>query len=360
MLFKSLVSAATVALVAAVPLQHQHHEHKRDVKVVTQTTVVIAGANGDVTTAVPKVSLSTASVSVDPTTVIPQGQPSGFTNPSSFETGTASATGSASSQPSGGAGSSGAKGITYSPYSDDGGCKSSSQIASEIQQLSGYNIIRLYGVDCDQVNAVMSAKSDSQKIFAGIYDVANIESGVSTLSSAVKANGGWDHVHTVSVGNELVNGGQASVSQIGEYVSTAKSALKAAGYTGPVVSVDTFIAIINNPGLCKYSDYMAINAHAFFDGHVTAEQAGDWVLLQIQRVADACGSDKSVFVTETGWPSKGDSNGVAVPSKSNKKSAVDSIVSSCGNDVTLYTAFNDLWKADGPYNAEKYWGILSN
>ncbi len=68
------------------------------------------------------------------------------------------------------------------------------------------------------------------------------------MSSAVKANGGWDHVHTVSTSvTKVVNGGQASVSQIGEYVSTAKSALKAAGYTGPVVSVDTFIAIINKP-----------------------------------------------------------------------------------------------------------------
>lgn len=358
MLFKSLVSAATVALAAAQPLQHQHHEHKRDVKVVTKTTVVIAGANGDVTTAVPQVSLNTASVSVADTTIVAQGQPSGFSNPASFESATATATGD--SQPTGGAGASGAKGITYTPYSNDGGCKSSSQIASEIKQLSGYNIIRLYGVDCDQVNAVLSAKSDSQKIFAGIFDVANIESGIDTLASAVKANGGWDHVHTVSVGNELVNGGQASASKVGDYVSTAKSALKSAGYSGPVVSVDTFIAIINNPELCKHSDYMAVNAHAFFDGHIEADQAGDWVLLQIQRVFDACGGDKSVFITETGWPSKGDTNGVAVPSESNQKSAIKSITGKCGNDVTLFTAFNDLWKADGPFNAEKYWGLLSN
>lgn len=353
MLFKSLVSAATVALAAAAPLQHQHHEHKRDVKVVTQTTVVIAGVDGSVTTTVPQATNTDA----PSTTVVAQGQPSGFTNPSSFDA--PSATGGSTSQPSVGAGSSGAKGITYSPYSDDGGCKSASQIASEIEQLSGYSIIRLYGVDCDQVNAVMAAKSSSQKIFAGIFDVANIESGVESLASAVKANGGWDHVHTVSVGNELVNGGQASVSQVGDYVSTAKSALSSAGYSGPVVSVDTFIAVINNPGLCKFSDYIAVNAHAFFDGNVAADDAGEWVLQQIQRVALACGS-KSVFITETGWPSKGDSNGAAVPSESNQKAAVKSITSACGNDVTLFTAFNDLWKADGPFNAEKYWGILSN
>ena len=68
----------------------------------------------------------------------------------------------AGSEPSGGVGSGGAKGITYSPYSDNGGCKSSSQIASEIAQLSGFNVIRLYGVDCDQVAAVLKAKTSSQ------------------------------------------------------------------------------------------------------------------------------------------------------------------------------------------------------
>ncbi len=44
------------------------------------------------------------------------------------------------SSSAGSSGSSGAKGVT-SPYSDDGGCKSSSQISSEIAELSGFNIV---------------------------------------------------------------------------------------------------------------------------------------------------------------------------------------------------------------------------
>ena len=64
----------------------------------------------------------------------------------------------AGSEPSGGVGSGGAKGITYSPYSDNGGCKSESQIASEVAKLSGFDVIRLYGVDCSQVEAVLKLK----------------------------------------------------------------------------------------------------------------------------------------------------------------------------------------------------------
>lgn len=364
MLFKSFVLATIAGCALSQPLQHQHHEHKVDKRaVVTQIkNIVVTVGAGDGTATLSSVSLSEATTaSVSSFTHVPQNAPTSSVEGSASSEAASSAESSASipsSIPSGGAG--GAKGITYTPYANDGSCKSSSQIQSEVAELSGFDVLRLYGVDCDQVAQVLKAKSSSQKIFAGIYDVDNIKDGVSTLASAVKDNGDWDDIYTVSIGNELVNAGSATPSQIGEYVKSGKSALKAAGYSGPVVSVDTFIAVINNPDLCDHSDYMAVNAHAFFDGHISAGDAGDWVLLQIQRVYDACGGKKSVFITETGWPSKGESNGVAVPSKENQESAVSSIKLSCGNDVTLFTAFNDLWKADGPYSAEKYWGIYSS
>jgi exo-beta-1,3-glucanase (GH17 family) len=350
MLFKSIVCASLAVSIFAAPA-HQHHQHEK--KDVVVKTVVVTVGNGAVATAVTPVVVPTAAASV-PAANAPASQAA-----PSVGTSTQSS-GSPAPPSSGGSFNAASKGVTYSPYSNDGGCKSSDQIASEIKQLSGFEVIRLYGVDCNQVEAVMAAKSSSQKVFAGIFDVANIASGIETLASAVKANGGWDHIHTVSVGNELVNSGQANAGQIKQYVNTARSALTSAGYSGPVVSVDTFIAVINNPELCDCSDYMAVNAHAFFDGQIAANDAGKWVLQQIQRVSTACGNSKSVMITESGWPSRGDSNGVAVPSVENQQAAVSSIGSTCGGDVILFTAFNDLWKADGPFNAEKYWGMFSN
>lgn len=354
MLFKSALTAALAGSVLAIE-GHQHHEHqgKRDVKVVTQVNVVevtVAG-NQVVPTSVSQPALSTLStVTTSAATTV---DPANTEAASTVAASTAATTGSTS------VGSGGAKGITYSPYSDDGGCKSSSQIASEIAKLSGFNIIRLYGVDCDQVSAVLAAKSSSQKIFAGIFDMTAISSGVSTLAAAVKSLGSWDDIYTVSIGNELVNNGQATTSQIQSYVEQGRSALTAAGYSGPVVSVDTFIATINNPALCDYSDYVAVNAHAFFDGGIAAAGAGAWVLEQIELVSTACGG-KDVLIVESGWPSSCTSNGKASCSAELQQTAISSIKSSCGNDVFLFNAYNDLWKADGSYNCEKYWGIFSS
>lgn len=367
MLFKTLVKAAFIAQAIAAPVVHQHHQHnqKRAVKVVTETNVVVVtvGAGGAAPTPAPEAPAPAPAPVQDAPAPAPvkeaQTTAAAAAPKESPKSSPAAAAPSAAPVPvdTGSSGAAGAKGVTYTPYSDDGGCKSGDQIAREVASLAGYDVIRLYGVDCDQVAQCLKAKSPSQKIFAGIFDVSNVGGGVQAIADAVNAHGSWSDIHTVSVGNELVNAGQASPSQIGEYVSAARGALKAAGYNGPVVSVDTFIAVINNPELCQYSDYLAVNAHAFFDGHIAAADAGPWVLQQIQRVWTACGGQKDVLITETGWPSRGDSNGVAVPSKPNQQAAISSIKSTCGDSSILFTAFNDLWKADGPFNAEKWWGI---
>lgn len=362
MLFKSLVKASLVASALASPIQHhQHHQHEKKA-VVTHTVIVTAGS-GPNATPLSSTAVESLSAVSGPAAPVVTGSSvaggSGTTASSVASSAASAASSAASSAPSSSSFSGAAKGITYSPYNADGSCKSASAVASDIAKLSDFEIIRLYGVDCSQVENVMAALGSSQKLFAGIYFVNDISGGISTLASAVNANGGWDRVHTVSIGNELVNNGEATVSQVQSYIQQGRSALTAAGYTGPVVSVDTFIAVINNPGLCDLSDYMAVNAHAFFDGYVAADGAGDWVLEQIQRVASTC-SSKKVLITETGWPTKGDNNNVAVPSTENQQSALSTISDKCGNDVLFFNAYNDYWKSPGAFNAEQYWGIYSS
>lgn len=382
MLFDSRLVMATSLAMAAVlahasPVNHAHMVHKREAAPQAIVTVYVTvsvpaptSAPEDTAVAVPTISApASAAPSQDTSSHVEShaavNPKSSFSYSSSYSSSASSAhppKSSAPSNPSGGSvGSGGAKGITYSPYLP-GSCKSAGQVKSEIARLSGFDIIRIYGVDCDQVSNVLAALRPGQKIMLGIFDMAAIESGLATINSAV-APYGWSVVHSIVIGNELVNNGAASVSQIAAYLSRARSALSGYGYSGPVVSVDTFIAVINNPGLCSLSDYIAVNAHAFFDSTTSAAQAGSWVQDQISRVSAACASvgvQKQVLITETGWPSQGDSNGAAVPSKSNQQAAVAAIKAAAGSSCVLFNAFNDLWKDDGPFNAEKYWGIYDN
>ncbi|MCJ1312164.1 hypothetical protein MMC25_005838 [Agyrium rufum] len=255
---------------------------------------------------------------------------------------------------SGGAGF--GNGVTYSPYNSDQTCKTQSQVAQDVAMLTGYDVIRLYGTDCDQVANVVSALSGtSTRIVAGLFDLNSVADEVSTLSDAVDGN--WDIIHTVSVGNEAVSKG-ASVGQVTGAVSQARSALRTAGFKGPVVTVDTCMVVLANIALCEASDYCAMNCHPFFDPNTSASGAGDFVLDYVQKVSSAAGG-KMTVVTETGWPHKGDPNGDAVPSPENQQTAISSLQSAFSSNMILFSTFDRPWAADfqGSYNAEKFWGF---
>jgi exo-beta-1,3-glucanase (GH17 family) len=251
-------------------------------------------------------------------------------------------------------------GITYSPYNGDGTCKTADQVNSDFGQINGYQIVRMYGVDCNQVpNIISAAKGKGMKIFAGIFDLTNVSGDIEKLIEGVA--GQWSIIDTVSIGNELVNQGKSSVGDVVAAVKAARQQLTAAGFSGSVVTVDTFNAIIDNPQLCEVSDYCAANCHAFFNNEVEASGAGNFVLQQAKLVSQAAGG-KNTIITESGWPSQGDANGKAIPSKEAQAAAIASLKNTFSGNLFVFNAFNDLWKKNfpGSFNAEQYWGILGS
>lgn len=259
----------------------------------------------------------------------------------------------------------GALGITYSPYQKNGACKTSSQVAYDIAKLSSYSIIRLYSTDCSGIENVLASITSSQKLFLGVWniDTASVQGGLSDIQNAVSTSSrGWGAVDTISIGNELVNDGKATVADINAALGTARSWLKANApqYTGPVVSVDTLVAVQNNPGLCTASDYIAVNCHPFFTGSIQPQDSGSWLKQQIANLRGVCGGSKPIIITETGWPTQGNSIGTCVPSKQNQQYALQSIMSTLGSQVFAFTMYNDYWKAPGPYGVEQYWGIFGD
>jgi len=289
--------------------------------------------------------------------------PSSTYTPASRSASSSSA--AASSSASSSSGKSG-YGITYSPYNADGSCKTSSQVAQDFESFGAdYGTVRTYGTDCDQVATVLSAaKTYGMTLMAGIYDLSTLSSEISTIVSA--ANGDWSSFHTIVIGNEIVNSGTASASTVVAAISTARGLLTAAGYSGYVVTVDTLVAMRSNPSLCDASDYCAANSHPFFDGNTVAENSGSFLTTQIPTLAAVLSDpNQKIVITETGWPWKGETNGVAVPSPENQASAISSIKASFSDNqegVMLFTAYNDYWKTNdaSQFEAEQYWGFLGD
>ena len=242
--------------------------------------------------------------------------------------------------------------ITFSPYNGDGTCMSTSDVASKVQIIlgAGYDTIRLYGVDCNQVSNVLAAiEGTSIKLMVGVFDPSSYQSELQTLISAMSGN--WDKVVLVGLLNEAVNDGKITAAEAVTVYNTGKSMLQSAGYTGYVGVVDTFIAILNNPEMCNAMDIVTANCHAWFAG-VEASTAGSYVNQQVAALQAKCG--KQVWITETGWPSEGGSNSLAVASEATQQQAISSLASV--SNKFLFSAFNDLWKTG---DLEQHWGILN-
>ena len=144
-------------------------------------------------------------------------------------------------------------------------------------------------------------------------------------------------------------------------IGRARSALKKRGYNGPVVTVDTMVAMEKNPALCIASDFCAINCHAFFDGNSVASDAGPFVANWVKKVSEAAGGKKTI-VTESGWPSQGKPNQKAIPGKPQHEQAIQSLKGSFPRDLILFSLYNEFWKEnrDDTHEAENYWGIKGN
>ena len=121
------------------------------------------------------------------------------------------------------------------------------------------------------------------------------------------------------------------------------------GYNGPISTVHTWVQVMNNPVLCD-ADRVTVNAHAFFDGNVQAGNAGnfirDTVLPNIRRVCASYSAVNDIVITESGWPSRGNSNGAAVPSLGNEAAAIRSLnCVSKSAKIFAFEADDSVWKS---------------
>ena len=61
-------------------------------------------------------------------------------------------------------------GITWDAYTGSANCKSADQLASEFSKMKDYKVIRIYGMDCNQIPlAIQNAIKNGQKLIGGAF-----------------------------------------------------------------------------------------------------------------------------------------------------------------------------------------------
>ncbi|KAM7209288.1 glycoside hydrolase [Naviculisporaceae sp. PSN 640] len=252
--------------------------------------------------------------------------------------------------------------MTYTPFRDDGHCKTKEEVFNDIAAIAraNFDTLRVYSTDCDTLpNVGAAAEAHGLKMIVGIFigapGCSNGNPDVATQIGALKAWKRWDLVSLCVVGNEALFNGYCSPRQLTDLIYHVKSELGSAGYKGPYTTTDVVSAYEQNDvsEICNAVDVVACNAHAYFDGNTKPSQAGPFVKSQLAIVEKICG--KKGYIMETGWPTAGQCYG-GCPGEQQQAEAINSIKNEMGKYAVFFSFDNDPWKKPGDCGCEQSWG----
>ncbi|CAL5867263.1 uncharacterized protein PFLUO_LOCUS1478 [Penicillium psychrofluorescens] len=271
----------------------------------------------------------------------------------------------ATPQPTGGSGSGvltgkGQYGMTYSPYTNSGMCKTKDEVFQDVKTIQdkGFDLVRIYSTDCSGLMFVgEAARQYGMNMILGVYIDNTGTSGAQEQVSAIATWAEWDLVELIVVGNEAVQSGYVSASELATFIESSTAIFRAAGWTKDVTTTEP-IDVWQQYGastLCGAVDIVGANIHPFFNSETTAEQAGEFALSEYKILQSIC-PGKDVLNLETGWPNGGESNGAAIPGQSEQNIAIHSIAKYIGSKSIFFSFANDQWKSPGAFAVEQHWG----
>ena len=161
-------------------------------------------------------------------------------------------------------------------------------------------------------------------------------------------------VDIAAVGNEVMYRKDLTEKQLLEFIRKVKAEIPHI----PVAYVDAYYEFSHRPAITELCDVILCNCYPFWEG-CPFENSLDY-MKQMYYQAKAAGNGKEVIITETGWPSRGESLKGSVPSE---KSARDYFINtqlwSSNENIPMFyfSSFDESWKV-GPEGAVgAYWGL---
>ena len=162
-------------------------------------------------------------------------------------------------------------------------------------------------------------------------------------------------VDIAAVGNEVLYRNDLSAAQLLHHLQTVRAAVPASIQVG---YVDAYYEFTLHPEIVDACDVILANCYPYWEG-CGLEHSLVYMKQMYQQALNA-GKGKKVIITETGWPSKGESFEGAHPSEVNAMayfintqqwSAKDDI------DIFFFSSFDESWKVGAEGDVGASWGL---
>ena len=167
------------------------------------------------------------------------------------------------------------------------------------------------------------------------------------------ANEGF--VDIAAVGNEVMYRKDLTEDELLDFIHRVKTAIPA---TIPVSYVDAYYEFTIKPRITAACDLILTNCYPYWEGCNLDYSLGH--MKQMYHQALHAGNGKKVIITETGWPSQGESFKDSHPSRDNAiKYFINSQLWSQQEniDIFYFSSFDESWKVGAEGEVGAYWGI---
>ncbi len=251
----------------------------------------------------------------------------------------------------------GMSGICFSAYAsgqEPGDTITENQIRERLEVLKPHSKwVRVFSCTNGHENIPKIAKEMGFKTMVGAWinndnKANNIE--IKALINLIQNN----YVDVAAVGNEVLYRKELNEEKIIEYIQQVKKVTN----NTPVSYVDAYFEFFNRPKLVAACDVILINCYPFWEG-ATIKTAG-FHLQEMYRKTLEIAQNKKVIISETGWPSKGEVIGKAVPSKENVMQyylKVQLWAEKENIDLFYFSSFDESWKIHFEGWAGTSWGL---
>jgi exo-beta-1,3-glucanase (GH17 family) len=163
-------------------------------------------------------------------------------------------------------------------------------------------------------------------------------------------------VDIAAVGNEVMYRKDLTEEQLIVYIDRVKEALK--GMNIPVGYVDAYYEFSHRPNITEACDVILSNCYPYWEGCSIEHSLNHMQQMFGQSAAAANG--KKIIITETGWPSKGESlRGAHSTEENAMKYFINAQAWSAKEDVEIFyfSSFDESWKVGAEGVVGAYWGL---
>ena len=174
---------------------------------------------------------------------------------------------------------------------------------------------------------------------------------VSRLISVASQN---DNLLFLAVGSEALWRGDVSKERLIAYINQVKQ-----GVTLPVTTAEPWRVWLDNPDLANAVDLIFLNVYGYWENQ-PVENAVAYAFQRYNEIKSKY-PNKRVVISETGWPSEGESRGGA-PSLANQRRFVQEFIVKAAEqnaDAFYFAAFDESWKRRPGAEVEAHWGFYT-